>query len=177
MQSRTAIDERAAKVRLVIFDVDGVLTNGGIQFSDRGEELKTFDAHDGLGIKLLIESGIEGAIITGHTSPIIYRRAEYLGIKHLYCGYHDKLPAYQELMKTLDLQDEQVAYIGDDLPDIAIIRRVGLGVAVANADDLVKEHAIWHTTRCGGQGAARELCELIMRAQKTWHTTIEKFLQ
>src|SRR3990167_2197919 len=125
--------EKAKKIKLVIFDVDGVLTDGRLYFSEKGVELKAFHVHDGQGMKLLLEQQIEVAIITQHDSPIILRRMEKLGIKHIYLGEGPKLTTNEVLLAKLDLNDEQVAYLGDDLPDLPVIQRVGLGIVVANA--------------------------------------------
>lgn len=166
----------AKKVRLAIFDMDGVLTDGKLYLLDDGQNLKAFHCHDGLGIKLLAKSGIKIAVITAHRSTLIDKRMAQLQIEHVYQGVENKLIAYENIVAKLNLRDEEVAYVGDDLPDIAIIRRVGFGVAVANAADMVKEFALYQTTRNGGEGAVREVCELILHAQGTFKTVHEDFL-
>jgi 3-deoxy-D-manno-octulosonate 8-phosphate phosphatase (KDO 8-P phosphatase) len=157
--------QRARAIRLAVFDVDGVLTDGRLHFLADGSEFKSFNTLDGHGIKLLINSGVKVAIITGRTSQVVERRAQNLGISHLYQGREDKLDALAELLTELGLSYAQVAYLGDDLPDLPAIRRVGLGMAVANAAGFVREHAHGVTKARGGEGAAREFCELIMHAQ------------
>jgi 3-deoxy-D-manno-octulosonate 8-phosphate phosphatase (KDO 8-P phosphatase) len=164
----TTVLERAAKIKLLICDVDGVLTDGRIYLTDFGEEkeLKVLHIHDGLGLKLLLNAGIEVAIISGRKSNLLPQRLEkILGIKYLYLGYEDKLPVLKELLTKLSLSPEQVAHIGDDLPDLPLIHSVGLGIAVANAMPVVKQSAHWMTQANGGCGAVREVCELILNAQ------------
>ena len=157
--------ERARPVKLAVFDVDGVLTDGRLNFLEDGSEFKSFSTLDGQGMKMLLASGVTMAIISGRTSPAVERRAKNLGISHLYQGREDKLAVLDELLAQLGLRSAQVAYLGDDLPDLPVIRRVGLGMAVANAASFVREHAHGITEARGGEGAAREFCELILRAQ------------
>lgn len=157
--------QRAKAVRLAVFDVDGVLTDGKLYFLPDGGEFKTFNTLDGQGIKMLMASGVRTAIITGRSSPVVERRAQNLGINHLFQGREDKLVALDELLTELGLGYGEVAYLGDDLPDLPAIRRAGLGMAVANADPFVRQHADGVTQTRGGEGAAREFCELILRAQ------------
>ena len=159
--------ERAKAIRLAIFDVDGVLTDGRLYFMPDGTEFKSFNTLDGHGIKMLIASGVEVAIISGRQSPLVERRAANLGIRHLIQGREDKLTALAELRETVPVEMREIAFLGDDLPDLPVIRRVGLGMAVATADTFVREHAHGVTRAAGGAGAAREFCELIMRAQGT----------
>lgn len=159
--------ERARAVRLLVLDVDGVLTDGKLYFLANGGEAKAFSTLDGQGIKMLQNSGVAVAIITGRTSDIVARRAENLGITHLIQGREDKRVALDEILARLQLAYDQVAYLGDDLPDLAPIRCVALGIAVANANSFVREHAKGVTSLRGGEGAARELCEFIMAAQGT----------
>ena len=162
-----ALLQRAKAVRLAIFDVDGVLTDGRLYFLADGSEFKTFNTLDGHGIKMLIASGVQTAIISGRSSPVVERRAANLGIQHLIQGREDKLVVLEQLLGELGLGYEEVAYLGDDLPDLPVIRRVGLGMAVASADAFVRQHAHGITSAAGGAGAAREFCELILRAQGT----------
>ena len=162
----TEIQVKAAKIKLVIFDVDGVLTDGRLYFAPNGEELKVFYVHDGLGIKLLQEAGITVAIISSRESPIVVQRFGSLGVRYIYQGQADKRPAFDQLLKELKINAEHVAYVGDDLPDLPLIQQAGLGIAVANAQPAVKQHADWQTTLKGGKGAAREVCEFILQAKK-----------
>ena len=158
---------RASRIRLAIFDVDGVLTDGRLFFMPDGTEFKSFNTLDGHGIKMLMASGVEVAIISGRQSPLVERRAANLGIKHLIQGREDKLNALAELRQIVPVELEQIAFLGDDLPDLPVMRRVGLGIAVATADVFVREQAHGVTRANGGAGAAREFCELIMQAQGT----------
>jgi 3-deoxy-D-manno-octulosonate 8-phosphate phosphatase (KDO 8-P phosphatase) len=159
--------QRAREVKLAVFDVDGVLTDGRLYFLADGTEFKTFNTLDGHGIKMLIGSGVRTAIISGRSTPVVERRARNLGIHHLYQGREDKLVVLEELCGELGIDLSHVAYLGDDLPDLPVIRRVGLGMSVASADGFVREHSHGVTRARGGEGAAREFCELIMRAQGT----------
>ena len=170
------IFERARQIRLVIFDVDGVLTDGSLFLGDDGQEYKAFHSRDGHGMKLLQETGVILAIITGRASEVVRLRMEGLGIKHVFQGFQDKLPAYEELKRTLGLEDAQVAYVGDDVVDLPVLRRVGLAIAVQDAHPLVQQHAHWQTRSPGGRGAARDVCELIMEAQGTLSGKLEMYL-
>lgn len=168
--------QRARSVRLLVLDVDGVLTDGKLYFLADGSEAKAFSTLDGQGIKMLMNSGVYVAIITGRTSTIVERRAANLGIMHLIQGREDKRTALDELLSSLQLSYDQVAYLGDDLPDLAAIRCVALGVAVANANTFVRQHALAVTSLRGGEGAARELCEFIMAAQDTLNAAQNAYL-
>lgn len=168
------IYERALQIKLVIFDVDGVLTDGRIIIGDDGEEYKAFNSRDGHGMKLLQYTGVDIGIITGRTSNVVEHRMQSLGIKHVYQGQQVKLPAFEELIERIGISPEDCAYVGDDWVDLAIMRRVGLAVAVQDADEMVKKHAHWVTAAGGGHGAAREVCELLMEAQGTLQDQIER---
>ena len=165
---------RTKNIKLVIFDVDGVLTDGSIIIGDDGEEYKAFHSRDGHGMKLLQYTGVEIGIITGRTSKVVEYRMNSLGINHLYQGQQIKLPAFEQLIKKLNLTAEQCAYVGDDIVDLAIMSRVGLAIAVQDAHDVVKKHAHWITPANGGKGAAREVCELIMEGQGNLQDQIER---
>ncbi len=169
------ISKQAANIRLLICDVDGVLTDGRLYYTESGIEFKAFHVQDGMGIKLLLCGGIEVAIITTSNSEVIANRAKWLGIKHVYLGQVNKESAYQHLLSKLNLDAPHVSYIGDDLPDLPIIEKVGLGVAVANAHKQVLQKADWITERVGGDGAVRELCDLILDSQGILTTAIEKY--
>ena len=155
----------AQKVKLVLLDVDGVLTDGRLYYGNAGEELKAFDIQDGLGIKILQNAGIKVGIITGRSSVLVERRAKELGIDHLIQGREDKLTALNELLEKITFDFEEIAFVGDDLPDLAIIRRVGLGITPANGNHLIASQALWQTKKSGGNGAVREVAELILSAQ------------
>lgn len=167
---------KAKRIKIAIFDVDGVLTDGKIYFSNQGEEYKAFHSQDGLGLKMLLRAGIEVAIITARQSNLVQKRMDELGVRHVFQGQENKLIAYQALKEKLQLDDEQVAFTGDDLNDIAPIKRAGLGIAVANASTLVHDHADWSTSRVGGAGAVREVCEFILRAQNQLDRICEQYL-
>lgn len=167
--------EKAAQVRLMIFDVDGVLTDGRLYIGAQGEEYKAFYARDGLGMKLLQASGVELAIITGRSSPVVLHRMESLEIRYVYQGQLQKLPALLELCAQLQLSPNQVAYLGDDINDIPVLRKVGLALAVKDAHPLVLSYAAWQMQAEGGRGAAREACELIMTAQGTLNSQLARY--
>lgn len=156
---------RAAKIRLAAFDVDGTLTDGRLWYTEDGHELKVFHSHDGHGLKRLRAHGIEVAIITARVSRPVSLRAEELGIAHVYQGQSDKRACLNELQQALDLSPEQVAFVGDDLSDVPAMRISGLAVAVANAHPQVVSYTHWQTRHSGGDGAAREVCDLILAAQ------------
>jgi 3-deoxy-D-manno-octulosonate 8-phosphate phosphatase (KDO 8-P phosphatase) len=168
--------ERAAKIRMVIFDVDGVLTDGSLFLGDDGQEYKAFNSRDGHGMVILQETGVRLAVITGRSSEVVRIRMESLGVGHVYQGRRDKVPAYEELMATVGLTEHQIAYVGDDVVDLPVMRRVGLAIAVADAHPLVRQHAHWCTGAGGGRGAAREVCELIMEAQGTLDRITTRYL-
>ncbi|MDR2012244.1 MAG: HAD hydrolase family protein [Rhodanobacter sp.] len=169
------IRERAARVKLAVFDVDGVLTDGKLWYTADGHELKAFNAHDGLGFKRLLANGIEVAIITARISNIVTQRMAELGVAHVYQDQRDKLACLGHLLHALRLEHDQAAYTGDDLPDLAAMRRVGLSIAVANAHPWVRERAHWRTQLRGGDGAAREVCDLLLAAQGRAETELTTF--
>jgi 3-deoxy-D-manno-octulosonate 8-phosphate phosphatase (KDO 8-P phosphatase) len=175
----TDIDEslrsRILPVRLMIFDVDGVLTDGRIIYHDDGSEIKVFDVQDGHGIKLLQRSGIEIALITGRYCKAVEHRANGLGIKHVYQDMHFKLEAFDKILLDTGFKDEEVGYMGDDLIDIPVMRRTGFAVAVPNASCHVFPHAHHVTRATGGRGACREVCELILQVQGNWEKLTERY--
>lgn len=166
----------AKKIKLLILDVDGILTNSIIFITDAGKETKGFCAQDNLGIKLLLATGVKIAIITARNSNAVQLHMQSLGIEHIYQGNLNKIANYEDLLQKLNLKDEEVAYAGDDLPDVKPIRRAGLGISVPNAHEYAKDNADWITAKLGGRGAVREICELIMRAQGTLSKTYNTFL-
>ena len=168
---------RARGIRLLILDVDGVLTNGRLYYSADGDELKAFHIHDGLGLKMLRGTGVEVAIVTGRTSRAVELRAENLGVPHVFQGVGDKLAVFEQLLKRLTLPAEAAAAMGDDLPDLPVLRRCGLASCVPEAPTLVRSHSHYVTQRPGGAGAVRELCELIMAAQGTLEVRIQEYLK
>jgi len=171
------LTEKAKKISCLITDVDGVLTNGFIYLDPQGNELKAFHVQDGMGIKMLLAAGIQVAVITTSVSNIIEERMKQLGISLFYTGQVDKRDAFQQLKAQLSLSNEDIAYIGDDLPDLPIIQEVGLGVAVQNAVPQVREYADWVSAKDGGAGAVRELCDLILYSQGLFDTALEKYFK
>lgn len=157
--------DRARRVRLAIFDVDGVLTDGRLWFDGDGRELKAFHVRDGLGLKLLMRQGIQVAVISGRDSPVVGARLEDLGVQHVIQGAPEKLPPYRALIERLELDPEQTAFVGDEILDLPVMTRAGLGIAVADAHPEAAARAHWLTTRPGGAGAAREVCDLLLRSQ------------
>jgi 3-deoxy-D-manno-octulosonate 8-phosphate phosphatase (KDO 8-P phosphatase) len=171
------LTSRAKLIRLIAFDVDGVLTDGGLYFSDSGEEFKRFNTLDGHGLKMLRASGVEIAIITGRTSRCVAARAQNLGIKHVFQGVERKLDAMVDLLNELKLSRDVAAYMGDDVVDLTVMRHVGLAISVPDAPSIVRKHSHYVTKRAGGHGAVREACELIMSAQGTLDAQLAPYLQ
>ena len=167
--------ERAAKIRLLICDVDGVLTDGRLYFTPDGHELKSFHARDGHGLKLLQRTGVQAAVISGRSSPTVALRMGSLGIEHVFQGRESKLEPFQELLGQMNLEAEQAAFVGDDLLDLPLLRRVGLAVAVADAHFSLRDTVHWVTAQPGGLGAVREVCDLIMLAQGRLQGIIESY--
>lgn len=159
------IKEKAKSVALMIFDVDGVLTDGTLVYGAKGEEVKHFNVKDGVGIKLLQTYGIEVAVISAKESLALKKRLSDLGVKHAYLGCKDKLAALSELMSKLGLDHEQVAFCGDDVIDLKVMREIGLSLAPSDAYFLVKEHADYITTACGGRGVAREVADVLLSSR------------
>jgi 3-deoxy-D-manno-octulosonate 8-phosphate phosphatase (KDO 8-P phosphatase) len=180
LQMDAAVSEdvfrRAKLVRVAVFDVDGVLTDGGLHYSDSGEETKIFDVRDGHGMKMLQASGIALAIITSRTSRCVSRRAENLGIDLIFQGVEDKLKTFGEMTQRLGVPSSACAYMGDDWVDLPILTRCGLALSVPEAPQAVRERAHYVTRSGGGRGAAREACELIMHAQGTFEARLARFL-
>jgi 3-deoxy-D-manno-octulosonate 8-phosphate phosphatase (KDO 8-P phosphatase) len=168
---------RAKKIKVVIFDVDGVMTDGGLTIGDDGQEYKTFNTQDGLGMKLLRQSGVEMAIITGRTSNVVTKRAESTGVAHFYQGVDDKLQAFEDLLIKMGVAADQTAFVGDDVVDMPPMLRCGLAVTVPAAPDVVKQRVHYVTRKEGGRGAVREICELIMQAQGTLEAQMAPFFR
>lgn len=168
--------KRFKNIKLLVLDVDGVMTDGGLTLGDDGQEYKTFHSHDGLGMKLLKASGVDLAIITGRTSSVVKKRAESTGVGHFYQGAEDKLEAFNDLISTCGLEAEQCAFMGDDVVDLPPMLVSGLAIAVPSSASLVIKHAHYVTKKSGGFGAVREVCELIMQAQGTFDNQMQPFL-
>lgn len=171
------IIQKAAKIKLLILDVDGVLTDNRLYYSNDGNELKTFYTRDGHGMVLLRKSGVQMAIITGRKSELVAKRAQDLKIDHLYQGVPDKLPSFEDLMNKIGITHDQVAYIGDDILDLPILMRIGLSVTPADGEDEVKTRVDYVSPHRGGNGVVREICELIMKSQDTWQQHMDFYLR
>jgi 3-deoxy-D-manno-octulosonate 8-phosphate phosphatase (KDO 8-P phosphatase) len=167
---------RAARVKLMIFDVDGILTDGSLHFGPDGEELKTFNVLDGHGIKLLQQSGVATAIISARQSPIVVKRATDLGITHLQQGVHDKRAAFEQLLAECGGTYDACGFIGDDVIDLPILLRAGFAASVPNGHPEVRQRVHYVTQAAGGRGAVREICDLILRAQGNYETALAPYL-
>lgn len=170
------VAESAARLRLMAFDVDGVLTNGDLYYSPRGEELKAFSSLDGHGLKMLQEAGLEVAIITGRNSEMVSLRAANLGIPHVFQGVGDKRAAMRELRMKLDLDSDYCGYMGDDVVDLPILRACGFSATVADGHDFVKQHVDYVACKGGGAGAVREVCDFILQAQGKLENMLQAYL-
>ena len=168
--------QRAKAVSTVIFDVDGVLTDGTLFIGDDGQEYKAFHSRDGHGMKMLLRTGVTIAIITGRTSKVVEHRMADLGIEHCYQGQLDKIAAFEDLIGRLGVSPEAVAYVGDDVVDLPVMRRVGFAIATQDAHAWVRKHAHWQTPSPGGRGAARDVCELIMEAHGKLEDVLSQYL-
>jgi 3-deoxy-D-manno-octulosonate 8-phosphate phosphatase (KDO 8-P phosphatase) len=176
MKLTPALKAKIKKINVLAMDVDGVLTEGHLIFDGDGRELKSFNVQDGFGIVILKRTGMKTAIITAGNSQVVKVRADYLHIDKLYLGVYPKITAYEQMLAELNVCDENVCFIGDDITDCQILQRVGLGVAVKNAVDEVKKNADVVTTRCGGDGAVREIIELLLKTQGTWAKAVAQDL-
>lgn len=168
--------QKASQVKLMIFDVDGILTDGSLHFGPDGEMMKTFNVLDGQGIKLLQQAGIKTAIISARNSTIVNKRANDLGIEHVLLGIHDKKSAFLALAKELNLAYEHCAFIGDDIIDLAVLQLVGFSASVPNGHPEVTSRVDFVTTTFGGKGAARELCDFILKAQNKYADIISHYV-
>jgi 3-deoxy-D-manno-octulosonate 8-phosphate phosphatase (KDO 8-P phosphatase) len=176
MNTEKDICFKAQQIKLIIFDVDGVLTDGGLYFSDEGKELKRFNSLDGHGIKMIQDFSIVPAVISARSTKSVEHRMVNLGVKHFYQGQDNKINAYEELINKLELSPEQVAYMGDDVIDLPVMFKVGLPIAVANAHDLVKKNSAFVTNKSGGNGAVREVCDMLLKSQNNYDTAMERYL-
>ena len=176
VQMDAALRKRASKVRMLILDVDGVLTDGKLYFDHTGQEIKAFNTRDGMGMKALQKVGIEVAVITGRESGAVAHRMSQLGIEHVYQGREDKLDAFLDLLEKTGLDAQEVCFAGDDWIDLPVLMRAGLAVSVADAEDRVKQQAHWITQRNGGDGAVREVCNLILAAQEKDQIILDEIL-
>ena len=164
----TKIRDKAKNIKLLLLDVDGVLTDGGIVLNDRGEEIKRFDVRDGHGIRLLLRAGLQIGLITGRNSKVVSHRARDLGIRIVYQKAHNKLEVYQKIKRKSRLKDREIAYVGDDIVDLPVLRRVGLAMTVKDSWAELKPQVDYVTASEGGRGAVREIVELLLKAQGKW---------
>jgi len=171
----SSVRKKARRVKLLLLDLDGVLTDGGIVMDHRGEEIKRFDVRDGHGIRLLQRAGIRVGIISGRSSGAARHRARDLGIKLLYQGIDDKVAVYTKIKRMTGLKDAEIAYVGDDLVDLPLLRRVGLSITVNDCWKELKRRADWATRANGGRGAVREVAELLLKAQRKWQRVTQKY--
>lgn len=169
------IEEKAKKIKIVIFDVDGVLTDGSIIFGNFNDEYRVFNVHDGLGIILLHAAGIKSAIITSKSTKDILKRAKELKIDMVYKNVQNKLTAFHKILKKLRLKPEETCFVGDDWLDVAVLKATGLAVTVPDAPQEIKEMVDYVTKKNAGKGAVREIIELILKAQDKWHFLIKRF--
>lgn len=169
--------ERARRVKLMIFDVDGILTDGKLWFGPTGEEIKAFHSFDGHGIKMLAGSGVHLALLSGRSSPAVTARASELGIEHVLHGIDEKRHAYQGLLKRCALEPEASGYMGDDLVDLPVLTRCGFACTVGEAPEEVRKRVHYVTAAPSGHGAAREVCEFVMRAQGTLDNALAEYLK
>jgi YrbI family 3-deoxy-D-manno-octulosonate 8-phosphate phosphatase len=171
------LEDRLKKIRLIVFDVDGVLTDGRITFGSGDLEIKSFDVRDGHGIKIARRCGLEIAMVTGRVSEVVPRRAQDLGVELVFQQVYDKRPVLAELIERLNLQPDQVAIIGDDVVDIPLLRRAGAGFTVPEAPEEVRKEAHFVTRHRGGRGAAREMIEMILKAQGKWDGVLARYYE
>jgi 3-deoxy-D-manno-octulosonate 8-phosphate phosphatase (KDO 8-P phosphatase) len=177
MLEREEIERRASRVKLLLLDCDGVLTDGRITLIEGGDEEKSFHTRDGHGLVLLHRAGLQSAVISGRTSSALERRARDLGIRHLRQGTHDKIVEFREVLEAAGVTGEETACLGDDVTDIPLMRRCTLAVAVADATEDTRAHAHYVTTLPGGFGAVREVCELILKAQGRWEELMKRYTE
>ena len=175
METELEVMQRAARVKVMIFDVDGVLTDGSITYGPDGEATKTFYVLDGLGIQMLNRTGVKTAIISARTSPIVIKRAADLGITHVFQGQHDKRLAFADLLARTGVSAEECGYIGDDVIDLPLFTRVGFAVTVPTGHPDVAQYAHYMTKNPGGRGAVREVCDMVMRAQGTYEQALAPY--
>jgi len=172
----TDIINKLKQIRLLLLDVDGVLTDGSIIYNDNGSETKIFNVKDGLGIRLLMDSGIRTGIVTGRASKALLCRCKNLGIELIFDGIKDKSSVFDLIMKKTGLLSKQIAFMGDDMPDISLMKLTGISAATADAHETIKQYADIITVNKGGHGAVRELCETILKAQGLWEEITERYI-
>ena len=177
MDDLASIERRASRIKLLLMDCDGVLTDGRLWLTDEGDEQKSFNTHDGLGLALFHRAGLKSGIITGRSSRAVARRAQELGVEFVCQGNPDKTAAFEQLLQQAGVDENEVAFVGDDLPDIPIMNRAELAVAVADAMEETRAAAHYVTRAKGGRGAVREVIEIILKSQGRWHDLVEDYLK
>ena len=177
MEDISSIERRASRIKLLLMDCDGVLTDGRLWLLEEEGEHKSFNTHDGLGLTLFHRAGLRSGIISGRSSPSVERRARELGVEFLRQGHADKIEAFKEILKQAGVDESEVAFVGDDLPDIPLMKRSELAVAVADATEETRSAAHCITVARGGRGAVREVVELILKAQGRWNDLLEGYLK
>ena len=177
MDDLATLERRASHIKLLLMDCDGVLTDGRLWLTEDGNEQKSFNTHDGLGLTLFHRGGLKSGIITGRSSKAVTRRAQELGVEFVRQGEPDKVAAFEQLLKVAGVTEDEVAFVGDDLPDIPIMKRAELAVAVADAVEETRSVAHYVTRAAGGRGAVREVVELILKSQGRWHDLVDDYLK
>ena len=177
MDDLATLERRASHIKLLLMDCDGVLTDGRLWLTEDGNEQKSFNAHDGLGLTLFHRGGLKSGIITGRSSKAVTRRAQELGVEFVRQGEPDKVAAFEQLLKVAGVTEDEVAFVGDDLPDIPIMKRAELAVAVADAVEETRSVAHYVTRAAGGRGAVREVVELILKSQGRWNDLLDEYLK
>jgi len=170
------IIDKAKKIKLVVFDIDGVMTDGSLFFGDDGQEYKAFNSFDGHGLRMLQECGVKAAVITGRKSKVVEHRMRDLGVTLIYQGYRDKTPAFKALLEEVKLPLDEITYVGDDVVDLPIMSQLNFAIATQNAHPFVKQHAHWITPRSGGRGAARDVVEFILDAKGLLEDKLNSYL-
>jgi 3-deoxy-D-manno-octulosonate 8-phosphate phosphatase (KDO 8-P phosphatase) len=177
MEDQASLERRASRVKLLLLDCDGVLTDGRLWLTEDGDEQKSFNAQDGLGLSLLHRAGLQSGIISGRSSKAVARRARELGVEFVRQGDPDKIEAFQQVLQQSGIDENEVAFVGDDLVDIPLMRRAELAVAVADAVEETRLVAHYVTQARGGRGAVREVIELILKSQSRWNDLVEHYLK
>ncbi len=162
-------------IQLLLLDVDGVLTDGSLIYSDEDREIKVFNVKDGFGLKLVMSAGIKVGLVTGRTSKALHRRCRDLGIKYIYDGVQQKAQLLDKIVLETGVGADNTAFIGDDLPDLPLMRRIGLSIAVADAHEMVRDYSDWITAAPGGRGAVREVCDALLKARGDWQKLMEQY--
>ena len=169
------LPDKLKDIQLLLLDVDGVLTDGSIIYDDEASEIKVFNVKDGFGLKLVMSAGIKVGLVTGRTSKALYRRCRDLGIRYIYDGVQQKAELLDKIVAETGVGADNAAFIGDDLPDLPLMRRIGLSIAVADAHELVRHYSDWVTAAPGGRGAVREVCDAMLKARGDWEKLMEQF--